>query len=176
MVTIEYDSDTLERLLERQRKSGKEAREPDIVEGDMVEPAKEHIEEKWNTFDADGPNQEVNWYREPKLQVDDRGDPVEPDLVCEINLRGGVTLYPIELKVTLGKGAIGQALFYYWGFKDGVSLSTGDGEVLDISGDELVIPMIGYSDVKQRYYGDFLDWMNESLDIETELRIFYVEA
>jgi hypothetical protein len=168
MVTIDIDP---EKIRERQKKRARERRKrrrlSHIDESEMVEPAKETFEE---LFLDD--SQTVTWYHEPSVQIQERKrneSPAavheNPDLIAEFQTDRSTTLFVIELKKVLGKKSIGQMMFYYWAVSEGMDIKANE-KTRELSGDEFVFSTIGYLKPTQQYYGEFFDWLRDSLKLE----------
>ncbi|MFP4189014.1 MAG: hypothetical protein ACLFR5_06375, partial [Halobacteriales archaeon] len=53
---------------------------------------------------------------------------------------------------------------YYWSVVNGTEIKSGSNS-RELTGDETVFTTIGYLRVTNQYYGDFFDWLINSLDL-----------
>lgn len=172
------DDEKMENILEEQKERRKERQSQrelsHINESQLTEPAKQAIESE---YCPDTGN--ITWYEEPDIFVRKR-EPDEPaskvterpDLLCEWQPSEGgpSTLYLIELKVRLNKRAIGQLISYYWATRNGLKIVDGDKEYI-LSGEEVIVLLLGGMRYKKPYYDDLIDWLRESLDLGTDAGI-----
>ena len=176
MVKIGNHGYDIEKIRELQKEKAKERRKrrnlSHIDETEMVEPAKEELEEQFLNEYAN-----TTWYHEPLIQIREREteeSPAKvqenPDLIAisEDKNRNNY-IFVVELKKVLGKSkrSVHQALLYYWAAKNGVAVKAGSRNY-EISGDELVYTTIGYLKAKHQYYSDFFDWLIQSLELGHE--------
>lgn len=173
MVQFDASDDTIDRLLDKQKKQTEERRKKrelaHISESQLIEPAKRTLESEYLPNDGI-----TTWYEEPSLitETPKKNIPIQAgaeraDLICEWkydDTPGTSTLYVIELKKQLNKQAIGQLITYYWLTRTGNQIKDGD-KVYDIEGNELIVMMIGAIEYKKVYYRDLMEWIGENLDL-----------
>jgi hypothetical protein len=87
-----------------------------------------------------------------------------PDLICEADAAGTPVFYVIELKKVLGKKSIGQALMYKWAIDNGLKIGTGENQTA-IPDDAIVCSVICYLKPSQRYYSDFIQWIEDMQEL-----------
>jgi len=169
MAKFSLDDESLDELLERQQ----ERKESDVkdswfeslTEDDLVEPAKQALAEE-------GTKDDHQWYREPDIRIRDRrdGEPSarvseEPDLVRVFETSSSSIYYVAELKKTVGKKAIGQALHYYWALQHGDKLVKGE-ETHELPENPPIMVYVVGVRWKQMYYKKFWDWVFEHTEFE----------
>jgi hypothetical protein len=169
MTKIPISEKSLAELLKRQR----ECKESDmndawfesLAEEDLVEPAKQVLEEEETKDD-------FQWYREPDIRVRSRGEgepparvSEEPDLIRILETGSSSIYYVVELKKTVGKKAIGQALHYYWALQHGDKLVKG-GKTHELPENPPVMVYVVGVRWKQLYYKKFWNWVFEHTELE----------
>lgn len=149
---------------ERQREKRRERRLKrnlsHINESEMIDPAKSFLEEQ-----LINPEEIVEWFEEPKVMIRSRqsDEPASkvwenPDLICQSDANGTPVFWVVELKKTLGKGAIGQALMYKWAIDNGLQIGTQE-NALPLPDNAIVCSVICYLKPNQEYYRDFTRWI-----------------
>jgi len=169
MAKIPLSEESLNELLKRQqeRKESdvKDAWFDSLTEEDLFEPAKRALEEERTKDD-------FRWYHKPDIRIRDREEneppkrvSEEPDLVRVFETSSSSIYYVVELKKTVGKKAIGQALHYYWALQHGNKIVKG-GETLKLPENPPVMVYVVGVRWKQLYYKKFWNWIFEQTELE----------